>query len=824
MIDKLLSAETAYSNGKKPDPLKTRVNELLIDTERAFSKINSPFFLLGFKGGVEVRELEGEMRAVNFSVPAVQARQVESHLVKGGYYKPLSRKPVIASASDQNLRLTGLIPNVFALKSLGDSLEDFHYSEKQAKILSLDGALGIIGENWRSDWQNVDHNGNENMLWESQDESDKLTIDNRLGPCSYLTVDLRMVDNKSPEMMRRVLAHLSFLNKSADFVVNFDGFGNLVILALNERSVGILTQWAATLEKIIGKPIHCFIGKGEIQREDDQFLNVKGYLEEPYNRGWRSLAESKAGIYTLIEHLEQIRGGRDETAVELKEVEETGMFKRVEMDRRNILKTGRGPERLIGYVAEINALREALDPNNENRLIIVEGQAGTGKSRLIDEAVDKIDQKLVISMDPAGRNIPGYSLVNLLDQVANFIKNNRQISESTEGITKYLANYLQEFSTKDEDEKLAEVNNFGGVAATMCANALLQIVDMLPELVVVIDDVHHIDRYSDGQIMGIINQFVEDQTGQAKIIMARRPEERYASLEQENLLRKTKNKCAISLHHQDGSPKLDFSDPELAREYAFYSLPEKLRLNKSDSNEKWLGDWVETLGQSATTPFEMSSFIHSLLDDVDGNFLVQKDLLELTAQGYERIASIKGNDLLVYHLERMREQLSPTELEALQAIAMLGQKMAMEEQLLIMLEKCLGMSEFEAQMAIEALVAKNYLVIEEEEVIGLPDDQRVAAYRIWHENIRDIALNNSLDPAGKASLAEKLLGGIDELSNISNLQHFEILSFAADNKTLAEIDFWEKYSLTACEGLARSKRTEQYNQGYTYGTIQQYSR
>lgn len=817
MIDKLLTVAGPEALGLKPNIASTKVDELLKGTEKAFNVVSSPFFLLGFKGGVEVRELEGEMRVVNFSVPAVMVERMEGHLIKGGYYKPLSKKPLIVSDGDEMIRMTGLVPNSYALRSLGDSLsEDLLFSREGAKILSVNGALGMIGEDWLDDWQNEPLKEGQKRLWEGRGEVEKSMDSNRLGPCSYLMVDLRMVDNNSPEMIKRVLAHIAFLEKSADFVVNFDGFGNLVILALNERSVGILTQWSSTLEKIIDKPLHCFIGKGEIQRGGNQYLKVKGYLTEPYNRGWRSLAEEKPGVYSLDAHLEQIKGGRDETAVEITNVEVAGMFKRLELDRRNVLKTGRGPDRLIGYEGELQALQEALEPDNECRLILVEGQAGTGKSRLIDEAIDKRDQKLVISMDPAGRNIPGFGLVNLLDQVANFVKRTQEIGQSAEGITKYLATYLQEFSAKDEDEKLQEVNGFGRVAATMCANALLQIAEMMPQLIIVIDDVHHIDRHSDGQIMGIISQFVEEQTGQAKVMMARRPEERYASLEQENLLRKTEQKCSVSLHNIDGSPKLDFSNAELAREYATYSLPEWLRVNSSDNSIKMLGDWAETLGQSATTPFEMSSFIHSLLDDIDGNFLVQKDLLELTEQGYERISTIKGADLLVYHLERMREQLSPVELEVLQAIAMLGQKMAMEEQLLAMLENCLGMTEFEAQLAIEALVTKNYLVAEEEEMIGLPDDQQVRAYRIWHENIRDIALNSSLDLAGKAVLAEKLLQGIDSLNNISNLQYFEILNFAALNKPITDENFWKEYAFTASRGLASSKRTEQYNQGFAY--------
>ncbi len=797
----------------KSGPAVTKVEELLDITGNAIEVMNNPFFLLDFKGGVEVRQLEGEMRVINFSVPAVMADRVRGQVSK--HYKQLSQSPLVANADEDSVRMVGLVPNVNALRILADSVdEDFYFSREGAHILSINGAMGMIGEEWQYNLGNLPYIEGKSADWEKVVRLESKEDKTRLGPCSYLTVDLRKIETNVPETLKRFLAHLSFLHKSPDFVINFDGLGNLVIIALNERSVGILSQWAITLEKIIGKVLHCYIGKGEIERGDTHRMKIKGYLDQSYTRGWLSLATVKPSVYSLPEHLDQIKGGRDETAVELVEAGEEGVFRRVEIARRNLLRTGRGPDRLIGYTEEIATLREALAPSSDSKLILIEGQAGTGKSRLIDEAIDKRDQKLIISMDPAGRNIPGFSVVNFLDQITNFVKQRPDLSSNGQRMTRYLLEYLENFSAKDENEKLIEVNSSKEAIST-CCDALLKIADLIPELVIVIDDVHHIDRHSDGQIMEMIDRFTEDHEGKTKIVLARRPEARYASLEQDNLLRKFPNKTAISLHKADGRLKIDFNDADIAREYAFYSLPEWLRINRSDRTNKVLGEWAETLGQSASTPFEMSSFMHSLLDNIDVNFLIQKDSIELTDYGYERISRVKGSDLLVYHLERMREQLSPQELEALQAIAMLGQRLSREEELTEMLEQALGMTEFGAKMAIDKLVEKNYLKVEEEEAMDSVTDT-AWSYKIWHENIRDIALNNSLDEAGRALLAEKLLAARDTLNGVSNLQYFEILNFAAQNKNIDDEIFWRDYKRTATQGMDSSNDDEQYNQGYAF--------
>jgi len=79
--------------------------------------------------------------------------------------------------------------------------------------------------------------------------------------------------------------------------------------------------------------------------------------------------------------------------------------------------------KLIGRMAEMNELREAVEDlrNGKGRIFSISGDAGTGKSRLVDEFKDGMDLGKIQWLEGHAyaycRNIPYFPLINLLNRI-----------------------------------------------------------------------------------------------------------------------------------------------------------------------------------------------------------------------------------------------------------------------------------------------------------------------------------------------------------------------------------------------------------------------
>lgn len=788
--------------------------------------------MIGFSEPVEIRELPQGFRVLKIEYPLFEQQRLLESLENSGLARPLSMTPVIRNPQEKLGSIQTLITSPSSLghlrlRSRADGLHlRLSMAANHTSVLFLQGAAsGLCPELFAPGKQNISGNIDFNpdaaplIPWaESQTTSSlpqSLTVP-RLGFCSYAIFDIntRQPDLNWPELLK----HLAVLSRSTDFSYCFDQIGNLVIIALNERAIGRLSLWSDSLKKITFTPPHLFLGKGEVTSSDEQNLVVAGYLPRAELERFHLMGQKAPDIYSTEKVLASIKGDRDETIVSLEQRSFAEGLVAIDVEKQVNFHVGGGPDRLIGYRDEFKQLVGALEEKEKTRLIFLEGEAGTGKSRLINDVSHTTSNVIKISIDPAGRNIAGFSLADFADQIGVHLREKLSVDRSD--LPPSVVNLL-EFAEKSENEKLMEANKYTETLCFYCLRTLEYLAEHLGACTVLLDDAHHIDRYSDGHLMNLIGELLESEQGHAKVVLMRRPEARYASIHQDNLQQRITDRKTVSLHKADGRPKLDFSEPELAEEYIFYSLPTEVRTNPNDGLNRMLGGWASELGAIASTPFELTSYLQEIVSDIPRYLLIQKDHVELTREGAEKISKIQGKDMVVYHLERMREQLAPDTLKLLQVFALIGQKVASEETLIEFMEAAFDFPPLATEGYLQELEEKGYLV-GQDVILPIDDfsgDIYETHYSIWHENIRDIVLNYTMDQPTKEDLATRVYQTSLHTSLISDNQKFSILHYAANAKSREDSPFWNDYIAWGSRALEDADAYHLYGQGYAVASL-----
>ena len=405
----------------------------------------------------------------------------------------------------------------------------------------------------------------------------------RMGLCTYLVVDMNIFNSGD---CREILDHLAVISQSKDYCINFDQAGNIVILALHERAAGMLLIWGAELRKISRGRGHLMLGKGEIKTSDSDNLVVENYMNHSGSYCFQKLGICTPDFYSASYYVNQIQGTRDETLAKIIPRGKPLMgFLPIDVKERVEYSVGGGPDRLIGCRQEYDCLKHVLNPNDPTKLVFLEGSAGVGKSRLSGEVINDLHNAIKISINPGGRSSPGSSLVDVVDQLSQFITLRFQPQKfKVPGRIKKLL----DFQGKNRNIKLLDSNGRPETVCRLCTDALLCVEEELGNFQLFIDDIHHNDRASDSYMMEMVGDFLQRRTAASKVIMMRRPEERYASPAQDALKKSVAETAVISLHHADGRPKLDFSDRQTCNDSFFTRCRRSCgTIRKTVKNANW---------------------------------------------------------------------------------------------------------------------------------------------------------------------------------------------------------------------------------------------
>lgn len=787
----------------------------------------------------EITTLPGQARILRVEYPLVQHDQVIDTLKYNESVKRISTLPPLRSLQDRFGMTQVMVtdPSVFrALACVTSKLMNLKISlsHKNTPIIIVNGNAYPLYLDFVDDPQNVpislrdpqdsDNESKDNIdnnLIPDLDEhsADKLREDMRLGPCSYLTINTNVFADE--EVAKEVLAHLAVISQSKDFVVDFDQMGNMVIFALQERSAGRLLIWASSLKKLTGSKAHMLFGKGNVVNVDEHDLVMDNYLTLRGNSYFQLLGKEMPDLYSTDYYLGNMRGTRDQTLVRLESGENQRGFIPINVVKRVEFASGNGPEKIIGYKDECNAIKSALNPTNSCRLVFIEGSAGTGKSRIIHETTSDLPNAVKISIDPAGRNITGFTMVDFAAQLGEDIKTRYEADK----VIPQGMRLLLDFNDRSENDKLSKANRSPETVCVFCQEALACLEEEFGPFTIIVDDIHHIDRLSDGHIMDLLENVATNKDFYSKAAVLRRPGASYESTAQENLKISVGNVTTVSLEEEDGNPKLDFSDREIADEYILYSpLMKRIRNNPETGEHRIIGEWGAELSNKCRTPFEMTSYLQGLQDSPE-HLIADKGTIELTPKGREKMHKSLAQEIIIYHLERMRVgkmKLSAESMTVLQTFALVGFRYSFKEYLEQFMELAFGYPAEKTRSILQELHMKGYLVTEKKVIYsGESDDEMepLTSYRIWHENLRDIVLKHTMDDKGREHIATRVYKAAAELKLVSDDQIFSLMHYAARNKYMNESDFWRDYMNYGNKTLKDAKENNLYAQGYNVATM-----
>jgi hypothetical protein len=246
-----------------------------------------------------------------------------------------------------------------------------------------------------------------------------------------------------------------------------------------------------------------------------------------------------------------------------------------------------GPRKMVGREAELRRVEEMLGTltnpeKSQSRLLIVEGEAGIGKTRLACEAMGLARSKGVVSLYNKAieddRNVQGKYIkkfiIGILTQVP-------ELAESFRDIEFYAQDFVPE-EYKDEYER--KVSAFADPSVLIPRfMELMTAASSSRKLQVILDDLHWLDDFSRKIIQKWLDE-MDENSGTNVILMGRKEEQMSDELKElirakENIYAGTLTLERLQLVDPSGQPDLG-----LLREYVLHSLPEEWKVrNISDS-------------------------------------------------------------------------------------------------------------------------------------------------------------------------------------------------------------------------------------------------
>jgi hypothetical protein len=618
---------------------------------------------------------------------------------------------------------------------------------------------------------------------------------------SYLVININALLASNDPTKYKILDKIGSKAVSEDFTIALDQNGNIIIVDFAQRSGSYMAGLAADIESSTENKTSILLAKG-VFKKDGAITGMENYPDSGSLAHWASIAKENPGTYLTAATEKDINEGRDSTThgLETEAVSTSSEFLKLSnVIRRPKLHIG-GPDRLIGQAVEIEKMQNFAKTSSKSKLLVINGGAGSGKSRLADELLKENPTALVASVEASGENIPGAALADLaitIYEAMNARLNDIQKSRFQEELRE-----LKNFAALPEDERISQAQTAPHNISEACQKGLLILEKTGGSFLFAIDDIHHIDRFSESHIMSLVEKFLTNS--KSKVMMMRRPEETYHSIAQENLITNIHNK--FKGQSSEGQrpvefvePKLNLQDPKTVRDYVFYSLPAEIRINELNREEKELtGKWPQQLAAKCRTPFDLTSLISSLLEDPKKSLIIGPDSISIRPEALEEIK--KHKDLKTYHENRVRRLNEPAQ-AVLQYISILGAKLS-KTKLIDLATTIGGFSPEEANQAFLDLVQGGYIIANEQEGCG-----------IQHDNYKNIALS-SLNETKKKELVVTLYLKFNDSKDVHNDKKFALLCEISNSIPIEDSEFWTHYTARANQALRDAKQERSAGRGY----------
>lgn len=629
----------------------------------------------------------------------------------------------------------------------------------------------------------------------------------------YLVIDANTVNNMDAQKMLQ--DEVKIVADAGDFYVNEDSDGNLIIMALSERGgVEKLIDIERSLyTQLPDVKMLLNIGNVEHIKTTGQF-NLKQYPEGNETAKWRKPSTVPTHKTIIKKALaDKIRDPHSRIGSNLAIVtsdnhdpEDLYLLDAIQ----KVSEEQGGPDTLIGYEKELAALLKHVT-DDETALIVLDGEAWKGKSRLRTELCKKITSKIVCSANASDANLLGSTLVSLAKQLYGSISSDTLLATiATDEIrVDDQHSSLAQFMELSHAQQITLAAKYPNMISEICSEALRKLNDKKdPNTLLIIEDLHHADRLSLPFLKEIIQNY-RKQTG-GKTLITKRPEETYDSKVLKDLLAETKaengNNSVKTVSIREG---LNFTrDPELAEKFAFHSLPLEKR-KKADGTAKKLGDWPRKIARlSGNTP----GYFKVLMDIVQEHLIYSEDTIEITDDFARELDNLRPEDLEMYLNERVK-RLPPLQLTMLQCLALLGESVP-PIVVILMAQKCGALDgEVTSDQIMDIynpLIAGGYLV------------EKKAAnetlYAFQHENMSRIVFN-SIPEERKAELASITQSVIAGNPAVSPSAKHSLATFVANKYQMSEIEdeeleFWQGYTNLCNTVIDYSK--SQNDSEYTY--------
>ena len=647
------------------------------------------------------------------------------------------------------------------------------------------------------------------------------------GFCEYLIIDTKFV--KSLKGIKALAGQMS--TPAAEKFIHFTQWNDyLVVISTEERAGWNISEMAEQISKATNQKAPIWKSNGEIEAHDGGAYSIEGFpsMEEMEKMAAEAqvLADKKSKdlrIFIPNSNIKDINKGRRSTGKQISGIEgiEGEDFSVItKMDSKIKLRVG-GPDRLIGFEEEREALLESANPAIKgNALTILSGNAGTGKSRLLDE-LEQQTNTITISFDPSRKNVPFGQLAMAAEQIAVHLTPKYQElrdayhKSEDEGEKQRIAQVANQmarvlrYAQMSQDERIKEASNNPSAVINHCTIAL-QAFEQLGAFTLIVDDVHHIDRFSDGHVMNMVGDFLNNRNKNSKVVMAMRPEERYQSKEQAQLERKIGglgvNKMMISpLDFQQGIDSENPLEDSYAYQFIYYSIREEKRTN-SEGQPRVLGEWYKELAGWANTPLELSDYMDEILSNPK-NIVISENRIDLKDGVIESIREKGGRDTQQYNINKVRA-LTKNERSVIAALAMLPSTISSS-----MLDKIIrDILKIKVSINPEQTLIRKGLLLDSDVAVG-----EEGMFRLKHDTLRSTVLKAITD-SEKRAIAKKLETFFASDKSMSADVKLGIAQFIADSAPLKDSRFWLRYASNARETLQDAEDNNQYERAYGWAT------
>ncbi len=625
----------------------------------------------------------------------------------------------------------------------------------------------------------------------------------RPGACTYLMFDIHDMSGMGKNgAMKKLLAEFRLLANTADYHISTEN-GFLTVLGTAERATNSLLALGKSIQTI-APAAKVFIGPAEIGYTEDKMV-VSNLPMGETRQAWQL---KPAGLYiteelaAIIEDKGKSREGSHFT-IETTEPDDLNLRTVLSYKPKVSTDIG-GPDKLVGYENEGDDLNFHLR-DDETRLIILKGEAGIGKSRLLNEQLLKLPSHILCSLDGADKSVPGSSLVTLAAQLATIIEEDPILRSEGEEQT---SAKVVSFSRLPIGERKLRAQRNPAEVADMCSSAL-QIINFTKgqKTPLVIEDLHHADRHSEKWILEIAKRYLEATDGEGKVLISMRPGEMYESTAQKDLEKWVGDFYGEDSTHELELKGLDFSNPEVSYEYCFHSLPAVLRQGKT------LGDWHKELGKRAgRNPLIMTTLMATLLENPTNFATTDDGVINVKEEAIAKFANVSPDDPSglagVYH-QRIKA-LDEGSRAVLQAIALAGGKIS-AKQIGAVIAAFTGKS-LDTFVAVTTTLIERGLV---QETKG--KDGTATSVSLKHEMTGPFILSSITDPEKKTMMANRLYGVIGQDPETTNDSRFAMLHQIASGKDAPELgeEFWSEYIEIASKCLADATDHNAYGSIYS---------